>query len=110
MSEPQFPLTVMMLTGGFLNPGNRVDVTLNGDGTYPWLWQDVRSAQHSITLQLYYGLTDGWPRCLATSCVSGPPRARVFVLYAFGTAHMVSMIRPNRAVCSSRYVSQNPHD
>ena len=55
MSEPQFPLNVAMLSGASLSAGNRVEVALNGDGTYPRLWDDLRSAQESITLQLYYG-------------------------------------------------------
>ena len=55
VSEPQFPLNVAMLTGASLSAGNRVEVALNGDGTYPRLWDDLRSAQESITLQLYYG-------------------------------------------------------
>ena len=44
-----------MATGAWLAPGNHVEVMLNGDGTYPRLWEDLRSAQRSITLQLYYG-------------------------------------------------------
>lgn len=53
VSEPQFPLVVTMMTGAWLAAGNRVDVTLNGDGTYERLWEDLRSAQQSINLQLY---------------------------------------------------------
>lgn len=90
VSEPEFPLTVMMLTGASLTRRNRVDVTLNGDGTYPRLWQDLRSAQHSITLQLYYGA----PGRMATM-LGDILRQRaaagvgVFVLYdAFGTANI----------------------
>src|SRR5690554_6327711 len=43
--EPQFPLAVAMLTGASLAQGHRVDVMLNGDGTYPRLWDDLKSAQ-----------------------------------------------------------------
>jgi cardiolipin synthase len=88
VSEPQFPLTVMMLTGGFLTPGNRVDVTLNGDGTYPRLWRDLRSAQHSITLQMYYGLPGRMATMLGDILRQrAAAGVRVFVLYdAFGTA------------------------
>ena len=35
VSEPQFPVIVAMLTGASMAPGHRVEVTLNGDGTYP---------------------------------------------------------------------------
>ena len=55
VGEPQFPLVVTMMTGATLASGNRVEVMLNGDGTYERLWEDLRSAQQSITLQLYYG-------------------------------------------------------
>jgi cardiolipin synthase len=55
VGEPQFPLLVTMLTGASLAEGNRVEVTVNGDGTYPRLWEDLRSARESITLQLCYG-------------------------------------------------------
>lgn len=55
VSEPEFPLMATMATGAWLAPGNRVELMLNGDDTYPRLWEDLRSAQRSITLQLYYG-------------------------------------------------------
>jgi hypothetical protein len=44
VSEPEFPLSVSMFTGARLAPGNRIEVLLNGDSTYPRLWQDLRSA------------------------------------------------------------------
>ena len=55
VGEPEFALMATMATGAWLAPGNRVDVMRNGDGTFPRLWEDLRSAQRSITLQLYYG-------------------------------------------------------
>src|SRR6187551_3479996 len=55
VSEPQFPLVVTMMTGAWLSEGNRVELALNGDGTYERLWADLRAARQSITLQLYYG-------------------------------------------------------
>ncbi len=47
--------TAAAIVAAWLAPGNRVEVLLNGDETYPRLWEDLRSARHSITLQLYYG-------------------------------------------------------
>src|SRR5688572_8744463 len=55
ISEPEFPQLVTMLTGTPLMPGNRLEIALNGDGTYQRLLDDLRSARESITLQLYYG-------------------------------------------------------
>ena len=43
--EPQFPTSVAMLTGAALGPGNRVELALNGDGTFPRLLEDLRSAR-----------------------------------------------------------------
>jgi cardiolipin synthase len=75
-----------MATGAWLAPGNQVEVMLNGDGTYPRLWADLRSAQRSITLQVYYGargrMADTLLQILRERSKAG---VRVFVLYdAFG--------------------------
>jgi cardiolipin synthase len=91
-SDPEFPLSVTILTGGWLAPGNRVDVLLNGDGTYPRLWQDLRSAQRAITLQLYYGsrgrMADMLREILIERAKAG---VRVYLLYdAFGTIDIPS--------------------
>ena len=90
VSEPQFPLNVAMLTGASLSAGNRVEVALNGDGTYPRLWDDLRAARESITLQLYYGasgrMAKNLEQILLDRAKSG---VRVLVLYdAFGTVDM----------------------
>jgi cardiolipin synthase A/B len=87
VSEPQFPLVATMMTGAWLASGNRVEVMLNGDGTYDRLWDDLRSAERSITLQLYYGapgrMADTLRQILLERAKAG---VRVFVLYdAFGT-------------------------
>jgi cardiolipin synthase A/B len=87
VSDPEFPVMAMMSTGAWVGSGNRVEVMLNGDGTYPRLWDDLRSATHSITLQLYYGA----PGRMATTLTDilldrAKAGVRVLVLYdAFGT-------------------------
>ena len=53
-SEPAFPLSVALLTGTAIVPGNRVELAFDGDGTFPRLWQDLRSARRGITVQMYY--------------------------------------------------------
>lgn len=53
-AEPTFPLAVALLTGSPIIAGNRVELALNGDGTYPRLWADLRSASRAITVQMYY--------------------------------------------------------
>jgi cardiolipin synthase len=86
-AEPQFALSVAMLTGAPLVPGNRIEVALNGDGTYPRLLDDLRSARSSILMQTYYGhagrLADALHQVLLERTAAG---VRVFVLYdAFGS-------------------------
>ena len=87
VSEPEFPLMATMATGAWLAPGNRVEVMLNGDETYPRLWDDLRSAKESIALQLYYGasgrMADALEHILLERAKAG---VRVRVLYdVFGT-------------------------
>ncbi len=53
-SEAAFPVTIAMLTGATLLKGARVELALNGDGTFESLWSDLRSAERVITLQMYY--------------------------------------------------------
>jgi cardiolipin synthase len=90
VSEPEFSIMATMATGAWLAPGNHVEVMLNGDGTYPRLWEDLRSAQRSITLQLYYGapgrMADMLGQVLRERAKAG---VQVFVLYdAFGSVDM----------------------
>ena len=87
VSEPEFPLMATMTTGAWLAPGNRVEIVQDGDGTYPRLWEDLRSARRSITLQLYYGapgrMADMLAQILRERAAAG---VRVLLLYdAFGT-------------------------
>jgi hypothetical protein len=46
---------VAMLAGAPLNRGHRVDLLLNGDGTYPRMWEDLRSARTGG-----FGIDDKW--------------------------------------------------
>jgi cardiolipin synthase A/B len=52
--EPRFPATVELLTKTELRDGHAVEVMTCGDELYPRLWEDLRNARRSITLQLYY--------------------------------------------------------
>lgn len=53
-SDSAFPRLVSLFTEVHLEPGNRVEQALDGDGTYPRLWSDLRSARQTITVQMYY--------------------------------------------------------
>lgn len=87
-SEPAFPLAVALLTGTPTVPGNRVELALDGDGTFPRLWDDLRGAQQSISIQMYYAAPGVVANTLA-AILDERARAgvRVFVLFdAFGSS------------------------
>ena len=87
-AEPAFPLTVTLLTGAPIVAGNRVELALNGDGTFPRLWADLRAARRSITVQMYY-LGPGRVADTLAAILAERARAGVAVrmLYdAFGSA------------------------
>jgi cardiolipin synthase A/B len=54
VSDPLFAQTIELFTRTHIEAGNKVDILLNGDGTYPQLWRDLASAQRTITVQLYF--------------------------------------------------------
>ena len=87
-TEPAFPLAVALLTGTPLVTGNRVELALDGNGTYPRLWADLRGARQLITIQMYYA---GPGRVADTLGAILVERARagvgVYLLYdAFGSS------------------------
>ena len=86
--DPGFPIAVAVLTGTLIVEGNRVELALNGDGTYPRLWADLRAAQQLITVQMYYAapgrVADSLAAILGERARAG---VRVFLLYdAFGSS------------------------
>jgi cardiolipin synthase A/B len=85
--EPAFPLSVALLTGTPLMAGNRVELALNGNDTFPRLWADLRSARQAITVQMYYAgpgqVADSLGAVLAERARAG---VAVYLLYdAFGS-------------------------
>jgi cardiolipin synthase A/B len=54
VSTKEFVELIQHAAGAQLHTGNRIEILLNGEETYPRLWNDLRSARHTITLQLYY--------------------------------------------------------
>ncbi|MGQ0715178.1 MAG: phospholipase D-like domain-containing protein [Gemmatimonadaceae bacterium] len=56
VGDPLFRRTLELLAGMTLQQGNEIDVLVSGDETYPPLWEDLRSAQTSITVQFYYAM------------------------------------------------------
>ena len=54
MSDPLFRRTIELLAGMTLRDGNAIKVLTVGDPTYAQLWEDLRGARSTITLQMYY--------------------------------------------------------
>lgn len=89
-SGMQFAALLDAHAGVRLVAGNRVDVLLNGDNTYPRLWADLRAARRSITVQSYYAqpgaVADTLADILATQALRGIDVR--LLLDAFGAAPM----------------------
>ncbi len=87
ISDPLFPRSIELFTGTHIEPGNKIEILLNGEGTYPRLWQDIQSAQKTLTVQLYYSqpgvVADTMAKYLSERARAG---VRVLVLFdAFGS-------------------------
>ena len=54
MTDASFRDLIALMAGIQFEPANRVDPLFNGDGTYPQLWTDLRSAKKTITVQMYF--------------------------------------------------------
>ena len=54
IEDPLFARSIELFTGTHIDPGNNVQILLNGSGTYPQLWKDIASAQQTVTVQMYY--------------------------------------------------------
>lgn len=79
-----------LYTNTTIERGNRVDLLLDGQHTYPRLWADLRGATRTITLQSYYSLPSGVADTLATILGErAKAGVRVLVLLdAFGSKEM----------------------
>jgi cardiolipin synthase len=81
-----FSHTIELFAGMQIEPGNKLEVLANG-ATYPRLWEDIRSARQTVTVQMYFSK----PGAVADSMeklLSERARAKVRVLLlldAFGS-------------------------
>jgi cardiolipin synthase A/B len=90
VTDSLFERTFELFTGTHVYPGNVVTQALNGAGTYPQLWADLRSARNTITVQMYYSLPGKVADTLA-AILEERARARTRVLFlidAFGSQHL----------------------
>ena len=82
VTDSTFRDLIALSSGLHLEPGNRVEQLVNGDGTYPRLWGDLRSATKSITIQMYYAKPGAVADTLA-AVLGERARAGVRVLLLF---------------------------
>ena len=54
VDHDMFTEAVQQMGGLVLEPGNRIEVLLDGEGTFSRLWADLRAAQRSIAFQVYF--------------------------------------------------------
>src|SRR5437868_9624987 len=80
VSDSLFERTFELFTGTHIYPGNAVQQALNGNGTYPQLWADLRSAKRTITVQMYYSLPGKVADTMA-AVLAERARAKVRVLF-----------------------------
>ena len=99
--DARFTRALELATGMRIDPGNRVDLLLNGDGTYPPLWRDLADARRTVTMQMYYALpgrvSDTLARILCDRARHGV-EIRV-LLDAFGSAGMPRKWRSAMSQC-----------
>ena len=90
INDSLFERTFEMFTGTHVSDGNAVQQANNGNGVYPVLWADLRSARRTITVQMYYSLPGRVADTLA-AILKERARAKVRVLLlvdAFGSQHL----------------------
>jgi cardiolipin synthase A/B len=90
ITDSLFAQSIELYTGLHLSRGNAAQQMLNGDGTYPQLWRDLRSAKHTITVQMYYSQPGAVADTLA-AVLKERARAHVrvlLVLDAFGSQNL----------------------
>ena len=90
ITDSLFVQSMELYTGLHLSSGNAVRQMLNGVGTYPQLWKDLRAAKRTITVQNYYSqpgeVADTMAAVLKERARAG---VRVlFVLDAFGSQNL----------------------
>ncbi|HEX9310167.1 MAG TPA: phospholipase D-like domain-containing protein [Gemmatimonadaceae bacterium] len=87
IEDPLFARSIELFTGTHIDPGNNVQVLLDGDGTYPQLWKDLAAAKQTITVQMYYSQPGAVADTMAKYLINrAQQKVRVLLLLdAFGS-------------------------
>src|SRR5437868_15482092 len=49
IEDPLFDRSMQLFTRTEIDPGDNVQIVLNGNGTYPQVWSDIAPAQPTVT-------------------------------------------------------------
>jgi cardiolipin synthase len=81
-----FIRTLELFAGVHIEPGNKVEVLANG-ATYPRLWEDIRAARQTLTVQMYFSKPGAVADSMAANLAErARAKVRVLVLLdAFGS-------------------------
>jgi cardiolipin synthase len=95
VDEPGFRTALELVSRTPLHAGHDVEIFISGNETYPRLWEDLRAARKSITLQLYYcepgRMADELREILVDRAHAG---VRILFLYdAFGSSFPKEYLR-----------------
>ena len=91
IGDSLFTRTIELYADVHIDPGLTAEPRLNGDGTYPGLWQDLSSAKQSITVQMYYSMPSAVADSLAFHLLErARAGVRVYLLFdAFGSEKLL---------------------
>jgi cardiolipin synthase A/B len=90
VTDSLFTQSMELYTGLHMTRGNAAQQMLNGIGTYPQLWKDLRAAKRTITVQMYYSQPGAVADTMA-AILRARARAGVrvlLVLDAFGSQNL----------------------
>jgi cardiolipin synthase len=90
ITDSLFVQSMELYTGLHMTGGNAAQQMLDGSGTYPQLWKDLRAAKRTITVQMYYSQPGAVADTMA-AVLKERARAGVrvlFVLDAFGSQNL----------------------
>jgi cardiolipin synthase len=109
ITSPHFKPAFALLTGSSVTAGNAVEVLTDG-ATFPRLWNDLRLARRSVTVQMYYAaqgaVADSVTRILAERARAG---VDVYVLYdAFGAQDMPQRYAASLRAAGARVAELRP--
>ena len=90
VGDSLFAATMELHAKVHMETGHRVELLTDGNGTFPRLWEDIRTARRTLTLQMYYAQPGRMADTLATLLLD---RARagvrvLLILDAFGAQNL----------------------